>query len=234
VRPVTLKQNGTIERKQPCLLERGSRNYLLHLVLYFVSFLLSARCTLFFPLRIHSILHSSSLSLSFSRLSSPFFRRHDRVSVPAMLRVQEFRTGKKDWEHGLPLDPNSSTSPRYFRSPVLVLLLPTKSLPCFFQLQVGTPIISRRMKFADNTRRGYTDVYFSEIPNFVISYDILPDYSSVSQLQDLLPRLRATCRGNSMGSGNDIGICGISGEDTRSYTKRIKTVLARMESAYSH
>jgi len=175
---------------------------------------------------------SLSLSLSFSRLSSPFFRRHDRVSVPAMLRVQEFRTGKKDWEHGLPLDPNSSTSPRYFRSLVLVLLLPTKSLPCFFQLQVGTPIISRRMKFADNTRRGYTDVYFSEIPNFVISYDILPDYSSVSQLQDLLPRLRATCRDNSMGSGNDIGICGISGEDTRSCKKkRIKTVLARMEFA---
>jgi len=129
----------------------------------YVSFIL------FFTL---SLSLSLSLSLLFSRLSFPFFRRHDRVSVPAMLRVQEFRTGKKDWEHGLPLDPNSSTSPRYFRSPVLVLPLPTKSLPCFFQLQVGTPIISRRMKFADGTRRGYTDVYFSEIPNFVISYDI--------------------------------------------------------------
>lgn len=72
--------------------------------------------------------------LLFSHLSSSFFRRHDQVSVPAMLRVQEFRTGKKDWEHGLPPDPNSSTSLRYFRSTVLVLLLPTKSLSCFFQL----------------------------------------------------------------------------------------------------
>lgn len=132
-----MRQNGTIERKQPCLLERGSRNCLLHLLLSCLSFLFScssAKSTLFFPLRIHSIPHALSLSLSFSHLPSPFFRRHDRVSVPAMLRVQEFCTGKKDWEHGLPPDPNSSTSPRYFRSPVLVFLLPTKSLPCFFQL----------------------------------------------------------------------------------------------------
>lgn len=138
MRPVTLRQNGTIERKQPCLLERGSRNYLLHLLLSFVYFPLSflrERHSLL-PLRIHSILHTLLLSLIllFSRLSSPFFRRHDRVSVPAMLRVQVFRTEKKNWEHGLPPDPNSSTSPRYFRSPVLVRLLPTKSLPRFFQL----------------------------------------------------------------------------------------------------
>lgn len=36
-----MRQNGTIKRKQPCLLERGSRNYLLHLLLSFVPFLLS-------------------------------------------------------------------------------------------------------------------------------------------------------------------------------------------------
>lgn len=105
------------------------------LVSHSFSSLVSPREVLSSSLYVSILFFTLSLFLSFSHLFSPLFvRRHDRVSVPAMLRVQEFRTGKKDWEHGLPLDPNSSTSPWYFRSPVLVRLLPTKSLPCFFQL----------------------------------------------------------------------------------------------------
>lgn len=94
-----------------------------------------------------------SLFLPFLRLIALLFRRHDRVSVPAMLRVQEFRIGKKGQQHGLPPDPNSSTSPRYFRSPVSALLLPTKSLPRFFQLQVGTPLAAGRTKLIGGCTR---------------------------------------------------------------------------------
>lgn len=91
----------------PCLL-----SYFSLLARYIVFFF---RCASF----LFSIL---SLSLSSApSLLSPFFRRHDRVSVPAMLRVQEFRIGKKTEKSprawALPPDPNSSTSPRYFRSP---------------------------------------------------------------------------------------------------------------------
>lgn len=138
-----MRQNGTIERKHPCLLERGSRNYYLLLFhpllscLSFLAFSLTSRFSwdiVFFFRRASFLFSILSLSLSSApSLSSPFFRRHDRVSVPAMLRVQQFRIGKKKKrkkarEHGLFLPilirlPHLGTSvhPRFS-----VLLVPAK------------------------------------------------------------------------------------------------------------
>lgn len=96
----------------------------------------SARGTLFFPY-VSILFYTLSFSLLFScSLASPLLSSVDTIES-VYRRCYEYKyfvRKKKNWEHGLPPDPNSSTSPRYFRSPVLVRLLPTKSLPRFFQL----------------------------------------------------------------------------------------------------
>lgn len=104
-------QNGTIKRKHPCLLERGSRNCLLPrytLVLSLVlsplrengalSFLSSlTRCVPFLFFFTFPLLSSclSLLSHHRSLLSFPLPSTRSSQCTGAMLRVQEFRIRKK-------------------------------------------------------------------------------------------------------------------------------------------
>lgn len=103
----------------------------------------------------------SSLSHSLSPLlSSPSFRRHDRVSVPVDVTSTRISYTKKRHreEHGaLPPGPNSSTSSVL---PFTVSLLLLTKPPAFFSIIGRCPEpVSRRMKFAGYTVRLYTDVY---------------------------------------------------------------------------
>lgn len=159
-----MRQNITIKKQYSCLLERGSRNCLLYLLLPFLHFFSRPFLVIFLLLllRERSILSASSVIFSLfffalshiSSLSSPFFHRtnaiesvHRRdVTSIYIYTYKNFVYRKKKTErkstHGLPPDPNSSTSPRYFRSTVLALLLPTNSLPMLFPITGGYTSLS--------------------------------------------------------------------------------------------
>lgn len=137
-------QNGTIKRKHPCLLERGSRNcLLLRQPSFYPSFFLFScifavssprfpfiRCVsfLFFTLSLPPSRSCFLALLSFL----PSTRSSQCTGDVTSIRIS-YRKKKAGSMGALPPDPNSSASPRYFRSPVLVLPLPTKrALRVFF------------------------------------------------------------------------------------------------------